>query len=399
MSLSQVQARSSNTSNSYADSVFLSFPKEEVREMILSPSDYCLCSSTCSDYSNHIKEEQIYKQVTSYDCSGVYCITDHSEKHSYTVSPSSKNGSHYGDKFVPSAKYSYFQGNFLTESQTKLPSPSALNSLWDELNAETASVDGYTNRSSDAEMLFPLRTKLKRESSQKLCSVSSLWNSENGYNQNNGAQKVFNVQRFPKAAFGMVPRKHLARQSVLAENSEADHSQLLICEDFNERKSAFGTKRDDLFYKTIGRDVRKYLQEKFQVYLGNKSLNEIQKNGTFLKYVRAFFNSEVAPKLNSSSNHSRVLAWVATLISYNLFSKLCEEHLKELCLKIHDSLHNFTKVKLINLCKIEEFKSIFNYYSGEMEEWGFSRFTAHRTMKANIKGYKYAFSDISREWF
>lgn len=72
----------------------------------------------------------------------------------------------------------------------------------------------------------------------------------------------------------MVSRKDLVR---VRKHSEADEEETPIevpTDVYDERKAAFGDKRDDLFYKTIGRDVRKLLQERFQLILGGKSLKE-----------------------------------------------------------------------------------------------------------------------------
>lgn len=72
----------------------------------------------------------------------------------------------------------------------------------------------------------------------------------------------------------MVSRRDLVRARKLSETEEEEAPVEVPNEVYDERKAAFGDKRDDLFYKTIGRDVRKFLQERFQSVLGGKSLKE-----------------------------------------------------------------------------------------------------------------------------
>ena len=93
----------------------------------------------------------------------------------------------------------------------------------------------------------------------------------------------------------------------------------------------------------------------------------------------------------------KLLVCVATLVSYQGFAPFCPDSLKKMSLEIHDSLHNFTKVKLVKLCQMAEFKQVFRYYAGEMEKNGFRRFNEHRTMKSNVRGYKYAFTDVLKQ--
>lgn len=126
-------------------------------------------------------------------------------------------------------------------------------------------------------------------------------------------------------------------------------------------------------------------------------MKHILKNQTFYKEVQDFFQAEIVPKMSSSVDPKKVLCCFATLVSYNGFMPYCDSHLSDISLKIHDSLHNFTKVKLINLCKLPEFKEVFKYYASKVSEAEFVRFREHRTMKTNVDGYKYAFNDILKQ--
>lgn len=105
----------------------------------------------------------------------------------------------------------------------------------------------------------------------------------------------------------MVSRRDLARSHETHEETDEEEVEEVSSETFNERKAAFGDKRDDLFYKTIGRDVRKHLQEGFTSILGGRSLKECIRTGTFLKDVKSFFDKEIAPVLSSGADTERVL--------------------------------------------------------------------------------------------
>jgi hypothetical protein len=139
-------------------------------------------------------------------------------------------------------------------------------------------------------------------------------------------------------------RRHEKDAEEVQEDVEEESSDA-----FEKRKAAFGTKRDDLFYKTIGRDVRKYLQEQFQCSLSGKNLKECLRNGTFLKEFKQFFQNEFSSDLSNDLNTSKLFCCVATLVSYQGYTPYCDEKNKEFSLKIHDSLHNFTKAKLIEM--------------------------------------------------
>lgn len=195
----------------------------------------------------------------------------------------------------------------------------------------------------------------------------------------------------------MVSRRDLARSHQTHEETEDEEVEEVSNDTYNERKAAFGDKRDDLFYKTIGRDVRKYLQEQFQLILGGRSLKECIRTGTFLRDVKALFSKEILRVLAPKANPDKVLCCLATLVSYQGYAPYCAESSKNTSFDIHDSLHNFTKVKLINLCKLPEFQEIFKYYAECISKDGFRRFKTHRTMRTNVKGYKYAFSDILKQ--
>lgn len=118
--------------------------------------------------------------------------------------------------------------------------------------------------SIDASFLFPAQNSAETEKS----FLSESLKSEKISQLNKCVEKVFKVMKVPKVAFQMVSRRDLARGHPKETLQEASDS-VEICDDrYEERRQAFGNKRDDLFYKTIGRDVRKYLQEQFQHFLG-----------------------------------------------------------------------------------------------------------------------------------
>ena len=192
----------------------------------------------------------------------------------------------------------------------------ASNAMCAIMNAKTRLDSLVSQKDPQAEFLFPTVTKLSLKNESK----STLYREETG-TQNYGVSKVFKVVKVPKAAFKMIPRKQLARSSPVEEESAQETKPDLISNDFDERKMAFGVKRDDLFYKTIGRDVRKFLQEKFHTFLGARSLKDSTKNGTFLRDAKAFYSAMVAPLLLQGCDSHEVFTCVATLISYTGFKQ------------------------------------------------------------------------------
>lgn len=269
------------------------------------------------------------------------------------------------------------------------------NELSAELNRETANQCCSTDE-LDAKFLFPINRK---DSMTGTAWISQEWSRDLHTDGSiDKIHKIFNVCKVPKVAFKMISRWDLARRHEKDDEEVQDNIDEEPSDAFEKRKAAFGTKRDDLFYKTIGRDVRKYLQEQFQCSLNSKNLKECLRNGTFLKEFKQFFKNEFSSDLTSSVDDSKVFCWVASLVSYQAYTPFCDENNKELSLKIHDSLHNFTKAKLIDMCKLPEFKWVFKYYSKKINSDNFKRFMYHRTMKTNVKGYKYAFNDILKQW-
>ena len=293
-------------------------------------------------------------------------------------------------------KYCAWEVNDIqNENETNSNANGWWNELSAELNRETANW-GCSTDEMDAGFLFP---KARKDS-----MVGTGWNSQDLSRDTrhdssiDKIHKIFNVWRVPKVAFKMISRWDLARRHENVDEEDVEEVDEEPCDAFEKRKAAFGTKRDDLFYKTIGRDVRKYLQEQFQCSLSGRNLKESLRNGTFLKDAKQFFNKEFNSTTIKGLNLEKVFSCVATLISYQGYTPYCEQINCEFSLKIHDSLHNFTKAKLIDLWKLPEFKVVFKYYSKKISADGFNRFLYHRTMKSNVKGYKYAFNDILRQW-
>lgn len=268
-----------------------------------------------------------------------------------------------------------------------IPPKIYLNDVAVNLNKENKTALGLENELNqiDALMLFSDRLgsqieKPKNENSDKF-SLSKT------HLELNLTNKIFNVWKIPKVAFSMISRKDLARARTAECDVVQEEDNDLSDDTFNKRRAAFGDKRDDLFYKTIGRDVRKFLQEEFQQFLGGKSIKEWIKDSTFLRHIKDFYRCIIAPKLSSSTDYTQMICCIATLVSHQGYAPFCSENSE----KIHDSLHNFTKMKLIKLCQMPEFQDVFNYYAKEVTKDNFRRF------KMNPKGYHYAFDDILKQ--
>lgn len=166
------------------------------------------------------------------------------------------------------------------------------NDLVMELNTQTSHTLSTMQRSPEAEFLFPYDKFCGAKYSVRKCSFTEMSSKDS-----NGKEQIFKITKFPKVAFEMVTRKQLAGKPHFIDETLEETKQELVCDNFYERKNAFGNKRDDLFYKTIGRDVRKYFQEKFQKYLGENNIRTCQKNGTFMDEIKGFFTDVVSSNL------------------------------------------------------------------------------------------------------
>lgn len=206
-------------------------------------------------------------------------------------------------------------------------------------------------------------------------------------------KKVFCIEKTTRkmdSSQNVEPELSTNSESSTPKSSDSEDS----CIDFNERRRLLGGKRDDLYFKTVSRDVRKLAQENFQKSVGETSIRELVKNETFYMHFKKYFNQEVFPRLSSEDDHTRIFCCVATLINYKGFQKECPEENKLMSYLVDDGLSRFTKSKLQGLCNMPEFKKVFLMYAEDLTNDGMERFEIHKTMKQNIPGHKLIFETI-----
>jgi hypothetical protein len=263
-----------------------------------------------------------------------------------------------------------------------------------EMNRCTKSDNKMLNL--DADFLFP-----KNEVHSKLDSVENVsfestgrtlyLNSSSPNIQNT---RIFNVDKIPKVAFELMHRDKIA--------SKEPRRSMLNDEDINEvqddtvemKRSIFGLTRDDLYYKTIVRDVRKYLQDQFKRFLKAETINQSLNNGTFLKRLKDF-SRQVEPFTTYNTDHQLLLSTIGSLVCWAGYLPYCPPNLKPICKGIDNTLQKFTKMKLKSLIAHTGFKEIFHYYAANTgENSDYSRIKQHKTMHRNVVGYKYVLNDI-----
>jgi len=354
------------------------------------------------------QSEVVMPQVSPLDPS--YCLWRNNPW--MEVSPDFAAKSGLNPKYLPSMTYhsesSYYEAETASVSKNNLDKYCMCNL---ELNSKmcgdsfkkfvpTNFISSHLNKENNCTFNFNNMNfwGIKSDAFAHNLNFSGFVSEENSVKSRSTLKKIFNVAKIPKKMLSKSVRMEMSRvrqDSEVAMDEDEFEDQL---ESFSRRKEIFGEKRDDLYYKTIGRDVRKYLQERFQQFLVKTSLKEWIKNGTYFKYMKEYFDTEIAPLMEGNVDMASAFCCVATLVSYKGYSKYCNKNLQAFSLNIHDSLHNFTKSKLVNLWRMEEFRKIFIYYADELRRDRMRRFETHKTMKTNQEGYKYAFRDILKQW-
>jgi hypothetical protein len=141
--------------------------------------------------------------------------------------------------------------------------------------------------------------------------------------------------------------------------------------------------------------MRKYIQQQFQAFLGEMRINELTSSEKFMNYIEKFIGDLVYPGWVSSSCKDKIICCVATLISAETYQKLATGELKQLSIKIHNSLFRFTKSKLKFLSTLEGFRKVLGLYQKEVKSQNnYERFYSHKTMKTNVKAYQLSLEDI-----
>ena len=114
-------------------------------------------------------------------------------------------------------------------------------------------------------------------------------------------------------------------KSVLYQSS-SDGFRLLSHQD---KMNHFEGKRDDLFYKTFVRDVRKFWQDSMISYTGYKK-EEKGLHGLHFYRCLTQFESHMQLSLGQKFSSEVMICYLGSLINQREFSKSCPKHLLKL---------------------------------------------------------------------
>lgn len=175
-----------------------------------------------------------------------------------------------------------------------------------------------------------------------------------------------------------------------------------------EKLRYFGGKRDDLFYKTFVRDVRKFWQDNVVESEENKGAlityrgyNKEMKGKGGLYFYNCLKSFEEIMQLSKGQDFSseRMVCYLGSLINHREFIKAWPKHLKRLSDNIHNVFSKFTKERLYKLWQTPEFKVLFKHYASWVNESNnFERLRTHKTIGSNLAPYMIIYKEFVRVW-
>ena len=164
----------------------------------------------------------------------------------------------------------------------------------------------------------------------------------------------------------------------------------------NEKATIFDNKRDDLFYKTFGRDVRKYLQDDFTAFTKYQK-DWKGKDGRYFYEWLVNYAEQKKFHYNTNVTLVNIVWYLGSLINHREFKKACPPEYIDLSYQVYNTFNLFTKERLFNLWWSDEFKLLFRYYVGDVsqESW-FKRLKNHKTIGANLAPYLFVYNEFWR---
>eukprot|EP00344_Euplotes_crassus_P010631 CAMPEP_0196999510 /NCGR_PEP_ID=MMETSP1380-20130617/4664_1 /TAXON_ID=5936 /ORGANISM="Euplotes crassus, Strain CT5" /LENGTH=258 /DNA_ID=CAMNT_0042416453 /DNA_START=185 /DNA_END=961 /DNA_ORIENTATION=- len=165
---------------------------------------------------------------------------------------------------------------------------------------------------------------------------------------------------------------------------------------YKEKSRLFGGKRDDLFYKTFVRDIRKFWEDGLVEY-NTCSMDKKDKKGVqFYKLLQQYERSLGLSEGETFSSEEMV-CYLGSLINHREFIKACPKKLKNLSDNIHYVFTKFTKERLYKLCKTPQFRILFKKYAEKVnKENDYERLKTHRTIGANLAPYMVIYKELIR---
>jgi len=172
---------------------------------------------------------------------------------------------------------------------------------------------------------------------------------------------------------------------------------------YKEKSKLFGGKRDDLFYKTFVRDVRKFWEDRLieqeKVWIKHVIKNKRDKKGA--QFYKSLQEYENYLQLSAGEDFtSEDMVWyLGSLINHREFIKACPKNLTKLSDEIHYVFTKFTKERLYKLCKTPQFRILFRKYAEWVnQENDYERLRTHKTIGANLAPYMVVYKEFVRVW-
>ena len=163
-----------------------------------------------------------------------------------------------------------------------------------------------------------------------------------------------------------------------------------------KKSSIFWNKRDDLFYKTFGRDVRKFLQDDFTEYTKYCKENK-GKGGVYFYQCLVKYATYMNFHKNTNISIESIVCYLGSLINHREFKKAWPSEMLELSYDVYNTFNLFTKERLYKLWWSDEFKIFFLYYATYVNEDNyFLRLTNHKTISGNLDPYLYVYKEFCR---
>ena len=163
------------------------------------------------------------------------------------------------------------------------------------------------------------------------------------------------------------------------------------------KKAIFNNKRDDLFYKTLIRDVRKYFVDEFNDITSYKSF---QGSGSFRASVKLMLETKIVPVIGRyQHDQDSLITFMAALISHKQAKDdiAGSEHAESIH-EVYEMLYNFTKERLHAQFKRNELPYLFLFYMkmNEAPNRYLVRIGIHKTMRKNPTAYTHVYNSLTQ---
>lgn len=254
----------------------------------------------------------------------------------------------------------------------------------------------FSPEECDKNFLFP-RKNMHSQFEEDRYGESQRSDCSPNYDDLGATPKIFSIQRIPKVAFQMISREDLAKkQDSLMETKPQVIPKVTLETSNVDRSKIFKGVREDLYFKAICRDIRKFIQEQFQSFLGEIDCVSMMKSKSLVQHIENFYNQVVCGRNQGTTMDEKELAWLGTFVSSHHFQVRTRYETKKLSKQIHSILLKFTKSKLKWLMSLPDFRMVVQYYYKTVAfDQDYSRFKNHKTMRKNLDGYKFALKEMN----